>query len=253
MLLFIIYNDTKANYLIKNFQQIEDSIIPVNDSSKERKNNKVQVIYKNITDSLKPKTIDFTKIISIQVTYKIQIISSTDKKKAERFKEELIRKYPNEKILLTKKDSLYNVQVSNFQTREEAEKMEKQLKKDNYPTWLNEEKSVTEHAAILPVNGKLNLLIQEHIAYNKKHPTIKGYKVQVASSSDRKKVLEIRAKFHAQYPDHEIYYKWKPPYHKLRVGCFRTIWEAKKLRQELLKNFGTAYIVPDDIDIKDLK
>ena len=101
-------------------------------------------------------------------------------------------------------------------------------------------------------DARIDRLIQKHIDYHEEFPFIRGYKVQIFASPDKKAALDMKARYLARHPDDKIEIDWAPPYWKLRIGNYRTIWEAKKKQQELLQETGTAYVVPDDIEVSDL-
>ena len=84
---------------------------------------------------------------------------------------------------------------------------------------------------------------------------IKGYRVQIYSGSNRVDANKVRADFLETNQDDRIYFDYKQPYYKVRVGDYRTKVEAQKMYQTLLLDgrFKGVLIVPDEINFPELK
>jgi hypothetical protein len=84
---------------------------------------------------------------------------------------------------------------------------------------------------------------------------IKGYRVQIYSGSNRVDANKIKSDFLETYMGEKIYFDYKQPYYKVRVGDYRTKVEAQKMYQLLLLDarFKGVLIVPDDINFPELK
>jgi hypothetical protein len=84
---------------------------------------------------------------------------------------------------------------------------------------------------------------------------LKGYRVQIYSGSNRIDANKRKSDFLETYFGEKIYFDYKQPYYKVRVGDYRTKLEAQKMYQLLLLDtrFSGVLIVPDDINFPDLK
>jgi len=84
---------------------------------------------------------------------------------------------------------------------------------------------------------------------------LKGYRVQIYSGSNRVDANKVKSDFLETYLGQKIYFDYKQPYYKVRVGDYRTKLEAQKMYQLLLLDirFKGVLIVPDDINFPDLK
>jgi hypothetical protein len=84
---------------------------------------------------------------------------------------------------------------------------------------------------------------------------MKGYRVQIYSGSNRIDANKIKSDFLETYMGEKIYFEYKQPYYKVRVGDYRTKVEAQKMYQMLLLDirFKGVLIVPDDINFPELK
>ena len=57
----------------------------------------------------------------------------------------------------------------------------------------------------------------------------------------------MKLKFLESFPDVPIYLSYSTPYYKLRVGDFRTKFEAEKSKSKLIENYPGSYIVKEYI------
>lgn len=78
---------------------------------------------------------------------------------------------------------------------------------------------------------------------------VRGYRVQVFFSNDRKKAYARRDKVIKLYPEltAEVYVVYQSPNYKVRVGNFIKEADAKALERMLAKNFENVFIVRDKV------
>ncbi|MEI6048783.1 MAG: SPOR domain-containing protein [Bacteroidota bacterium] len=99
------------------------------------------------------------------------------------------------------------------------------------------------------------ILVNTNLYENSGYYGMKGYRIQIYSSSNRNAREEsgkVRAEFMSKFPDITSYQLFADPgYFKIRVGDFRTKTEATKLFLLISKYFPDAYLVPDFIDFPD--
>ena len=79
---------------------------------------------------------------------------------------------------------------------------------------------------------------------------IKGFRVQVFSSTDRKAVYAEQTKFKAMYPGIRSYISYSIPYYKLRVGDYRTRLEAEQLINKLRRRYEGLFIFAEPINLR---
>ena len=83
-----------------------------------------------------------------------------------------------------------------------------------------------------------------------KKPGASGFRVQIFSSTDRKKAYGQQSKFKALYPTIRSYISYSEPYYKLRVGDFRTRLEAEKLINKLRPSYEGLFIFAEPINLR---
>ncbi len=76
-----------------------------------------------------------------------------------------------------------------------------------------------------------------------------GYRIQLASGSNRKNVLDMKAQFTAMFPDTKAYVEYQQPTFKLRVGDFESRISAYAFQQQILNSFPNGFIVQDQISL----
>ena len=76
---------------------------------------------------------------------------------------------------------------------------------------------------------------------------IRGWRIQIMTTDDRRKMEASRVKFGRVYPDMNVTWEHVRPYYKVKVGA----WEEKRSLQafllELKRDFPSAIPVMDDV------
>lgn len=80
-------------------------------------------------------------------------------------------------------------------------------------------------------------------------PQLPGYRLQLFFDSERKSVDDARSRFISSYPKIDSYVIYNAPNYFLKVGDFRTQLEAEKVRDALMREFPTSFIVKEMINL----
>ncbi len=88
-------------------------------------------------------------------------------------------------------------------------------------------------------------LMRTWTAQNRSNPRIEGWRVQIASSTDRQRIESTRTQFLALYPGVPADWAHERPYYKLRVGAFRTRQEAMAFLMQIRHSYPDAYPTRD--------
>jgi len=105
-------------------------------------------------------------------------------------------------------------------------------------------------------DARVKKMLKWHIQDNKMRDGMKGYRIEIFSSSTlngKERALNKKVEFLSLYPDNNVYVKFRAPVFKVRIGDFRTKNEALKLYKKIQKEYPGAFIVPDIIDFPVLK
>ncbi len=103
----------------------------------------------------------------------------------------------------------------------------------------------------LIVEPKINMLLERYKKENMSNPSIEGYRVQLYFGS-REKATDVKTEFLKNYPTVKSYISYLAPNFRVRVGNFRTQMAAEAFLVRAKKQFPSAYVVTDKIDLPDL-
>ncbi|MCS6928522.1 MAG: SPOR domain-containing protein [Saprospiraceae bacterium] len=95
------------------------------------------------------------------------------------------------------------------------------------------------------VDPAVEQLVRTWTAQNRSNPRTEGWRVQIASSTDRQRIENARIQFLALYPDVPVDWVHERPYYKLRVGAFRTRQEAMAFLMQVRHVYPDAYPTRD--------
>ncbi len=102
--------------------------------------------------------------------------------------------------------------------------------------------------AVLPVGYADGF--PRNLSFGNCEALINGYRVQIyfdSGNQSKKKANDVKTQFLAKKPDVPCYLVYQAPNFKVRVGDFRSRYEAYKLYREIRNDFPSAYIVKDEI------
>lgn len=80
-------------------------------------------------------------------------------------------------------------------------------------------------------------------------PQVAGYRVQLLFDSEKKIVDEARLTVVSAFPKVDTYVFFNAPHFVLKVGDFRTLLEAERVKEELVKDFPASFIVKEMINL----
>jgi SPOR domain len=107
---------------------------------------------------------------------------------------------------------------------------------------VNEEPTITRMMDIYANGNKARTAEQ----------TIEGFRIQLAATTDRRKVDQMQGAFTARYPG--VYSGWSQvaPYYRVRIGGFTSRNDATKFLTNIKKDYPDAYIVADKVKTTEL-
>ena len=89
-------------------------------------------------------------------------------------------------------------------------------------------------------------LMDIFVEVNKNNKTTSGWRIQIASTTDRREVDDVMTRFGQSYPDIILNWVHAKPYYQVRVGAFRTKMESLRLLSMVKDDFPNAYPVFDN-------
>jgi len=99
---------------------------------------------------------------------------------------------------------------------------------------------VTEH-------GNIRTVMDQYINQNKTDPTVEGWRIQIISTDDRRKMESFKEKFEQAYPGMFLEWEHRNPWYLVKVGAFKTKLELQAFIQELKDDFPQAIPIKDQV------
>ena len=90
-------------------------------------------------------------------------------------------------------------------------------------------------------------MMKSWINYNSSKETIRGWRIQIITTDDRRQMDRARSKFAGLYPNIPSTWEHESPYYKVQIGAYDNKMEVQAFLQELKGEFPTAIPVMDDI------
>jgi len=99
---------------------------------------------------------------------------------------------------------------------------------------------VTEH-------GSIRTVMDKYINQNKSNPMVEGWRIQIISTDDRRKMESFKQKFEMAYPGMFLEWEHRNPWYLVKVGAFKTKLELQSFIQELKDDFPQAIPIKDQV------
>jgi hypothetical protein len=84
---------------------------------------------------------------------------------------------------------------------------------------------------------------------NTSAPQLQGYRLQITFDADKAVVDEARTKFNALFPKVDTYVEFVAPHYFLKVGDFRTQFEAEGVKAQIQAQFPLSFVVKEKINL----
>ena len=105
--------------------------------------------------------------------------------------------------------------------------------------------TVQTNVRLLP-SPEVDRIMQNYTSTNRSVATVRGWRIQILSTSDRERMEQVRNSFRVQYPYIPITYIHNRPYYLLRVGAFTDQREAIRIQYLIRPAFPSTYLVQDN-------
>ena len=101
-------------------------------------------------------------------------------------------------------------------------------------------------------SSTVDKMMDQFTTSNKAENTIKGWRIQIITTNDRRKMESARSKFSSLYPDMEVKWNHVAPYYRVKVGAYETKMQLMGFLLELKEEFPGVIPVMDDIKKSEL-
>jgi hypothetical protein len=102
-------------------------------------------------------------------------------------------------------------------------------------------------------DAKVKQLVERHKSVNNDKQSMPGHRIQIYYGSNRQEAVMLKATFLQEYPEQSVYLIYQQPNFKVRIGDFKSKFEAEACFKTIKDNYPAAFIVPDNIRLPELK
>lgn len=115
-------------------------------------------------------------------------------------------------------------------------------------------------ASLLYGQGEVNItyskaiesMKEKFIATNKSNDEIKGFRIQIITTDDRRKMEAAISKFSGMYPQVDLKWNHMPPYYKVSVGAYENKMQLMAFLLDLKPDFRGVIPVVSNIKKSEL-
>lgn len=91
-------------------------------------------------------------------------------------------------------------------------------------------------------------MMDRYTSNNKATSTIKGWRIQIISTNDRRAMESALSKFSGMFPDMETSWKHMAPYYQVRVGAYENKTNLMAFLTQIKADFPLATPIVDEIE-----
>ena len=97
------------------------------------------------------------------------------------------------------------------------------------------------------------IIEQAHVAdlmerwklFNMGNKEVRGFRVQILATTDRRHMENVQREFERKYPDYPAHTAHNEPYWYLKTGAFLTMQKAQAFMKQMSKEYPASLIVSD--------
>ncbi len=115
-------------------------------------------------------------------------------------------------------------------------------------TCYNEDSTLT-----ITKDQRYDQLVEKQKRMNSLNQTMPGYRIQIYFGAVRQKASEVKLDFNSKFPGTATYLTYQQPNFKVRIGDFRSRFEAQKFLKSIDGIFPSGFIVPEVVKLPPVK
>ncbi len=115
-------------------------------------------------------------------------------------------------------------------------------------TTYNEDSTIS-----ITKDQRYDALVAKQKRQNAATQTMPGYRIQIYFGGVRQKASEVKLEFASRFPGVPAYLTYQQPNFKVRVGDYRSRFEAQKFLKDIDGMFPSGFIVPEDVKLPPVK
>lgn len=95
-------------------------------------------------------------------------------------------------------------------------------------------------------------MMRSYVDYNKNHTEMRGWRIQLVATTDKRQMESAKRKFDNTYPEYELIYDHEPPFFHLKTGAFLKKQNALPFLDKMKKSYPGAFLVADELEVHEL-
>lgn len=88
--------------------------------------------------------------------------------------------------------------------------------------------------------------------YNMETQELRGWRIQIMASIDRRQMETARRNFERKYPEYPVIFVHNAPYFHLKVGAFTNMQKAQAFIAKMKEDYPQAIPVTDNLKVEEL-
>lgn len=104
---------------------------------------------------------------------------------------------------------------------------------------------------VISEDPEVTTLMNRFVQHNRLHQKVRGWRVQVFVTTDRRQIETQRKRFEELFPDYEVQFSHEDPFYHLKAGAFLNQAAVRPFLQQIRQEFVGAFVVADEIDISE--
>ncbi len=104
-------------------------------------------------------------------------------------------------------------------------------------------------------DSRIDSIVAMHVRYNRHQEGIDGYRIQIffdAGNNSLRRANRAAEEYNLLYPGDSAYISFSEPYYKVRIGDFRSRFDAEAYLQQILDDYPNAFVIRDQINFPPL-
>ena len=98
----------------------------------------------------------------------------------------------------------------------------------------------------------ISSMMRSYVDYNKNHTEMRGWRIQLVATTDKRQMESAKRKFYSTYPEYELINNHVPPFFHLKTGAFLKKQNALPFLKKMKKSYPGAFLVADELEVHEL-
>ena len=107
-------------------------------------------------------------------------------------------------------------------------------------------------AQVIREEPAISELVDRYVAYNLEHTEIRGWRIQILSTTERRIMESTESKFKLTFPEYRVLFEHQDPYYHLKTGAFLTQQDARSMLRKIQESFPGAFLVTDKFEVAEV-